>query len=78
MKIKLRYFGVILLPLFLLANAGCHDEDLDNPFFRIEVIGKGYDCGDTYLVRFHEEDEERINKFLENSNAYFPVFYAIG
>jgi hypothetical protein len=40
------------------------------------VIGKGMDCGDTFLVKFQEEDETRVNKYLEHSNAYFPVFYA--
>ena len=28
------------------------------------------------LIKFNEEDESRVNKYLEHTNAYFPVFYA--
>jgi hypothetical protein len=68
-------FKYLLVLLFFISPA-CEKDDPEKNYYIVEVIGRGMDCGDTFLVRFQEEDEARVNKYLEHSNAYFPVFYA--
>lgn len=67
-------FSIVLILVFGIS--GCKNDNLENEEFQVEVIGKGFDCVEIFLIKFLEEDEKRINKFLEHTNAYFPVFYA--
>ena len=71
----MRFHFKFLLILLLFIGLSCEKENPEKEYFVVEVIGKGMDCGDTFLVRFQEEDESRINKYLEQTNAFFPVFY---
>lgn len=72
---------VITLALSLFA---CSDEQESDSLnvspgaFRVEVVGRGLDCGDTFLIRFSENDENKVNAYLEHANSYYPVFYAVG
>lgn len=72
----MRYHFKFLLILLFFTSLACEKDDPEKDYFFVEVIGKGMDCGDTFLVKFQEEDEARVNKYLEQTNAYFPVFYA--
>lgn len=76
MKTLIRFF----LFVALLSFNACTDENesAESDLFQVEVLGKGMDCGDLFLVRFETEKEADINKYLEETNAYFPVFYAVG
>jgi hypothetical protein len=65
-----------LLLLAVLYVTACEKDSGREDFFLVEVVEKGIDCGETYLIKFQEEDEKRVNKYLEHTNAYFPVFYA--
>lgn len=65
------------LILFVFLIHACEKTEWEKEVFTVEVLGVGMDCGDTYLIQFREEDEQKINRYLENTNAYFPVFYAV-
>lgn len=67
----------IAFVIIVICYFGCEKNDEVEPeVFRVEVLGKGMDCGDLFLIKFDENDEERINKYLEHSNSFFPIFYA--
>jgi len=73
--------AVFTLTLFIFS---CSDEQAEEQMyaspdsFQVEVVGKGLDCGDTFLIRFADKDENRVNAYLGRTNAYYPVFYAVG
>lgn len=71
-----RYLKYILVLLAVFYLSGCRSDAGGGDFFLVKVIGKGVDCNETYLVKFQEEDEERVSKYLEEMNTHFPVFYA--
>ncbi|MGC9355574.1 MAG: hypothetical protein ACP5D9_17125, partial [Mariniphaga sp.] len=52
---------LLLLAAFYLA--ACEKDSGSEDFFLVEVVGKGTDCGETYLIKFQEEDEKRVNKY---------------
>ena len=69
-----------MLAFAVFACSDQHESDsLNAPSatFQVEVVGKGMDCGDIFLIRFSENDENRVNSYLADSNAYYPVFYAV-
>lgn len=76
----MKNFLKILFVLFLVSFASCKDEveNAGDEKFQVEVLGKGMDCGDLFLIRFEENDEERLNNYLQPNNAFYPVFYALG
>jgi len=77
MRTLFKYLLVLLFFISLACKKNDPEkDDSEKDYYFVEVIGRGMDCGDTFLVRFQEEDEARVNKYLEQSNAYFPVFYA--
>lgn len=74
---KLKLLSGIFLLVFIVGCFGCQKDDEEVEIFQVEVIGKGFDCGDVFLIKFNEEDENKVRKYHENSNAFYPVFYAI-
>lgn len=48
------------------------DHQTDN-FFKVKVIGKGMDCGDTYLVEFQDKFKEMYQIV---GNKHWNIFYA--
>ena len=70
-----KYLNFVLF-LVVLGTTSCVEEAYDDNIFMVEVLGVGMDCGDTWLIKFNEGDEREVNRYLENTNAYFPVFYA--
>ncbi len=76
----MRVFLKIAILSFLVISLSCKDDEENSTpeIFQVEVLGKGMDCGDLFLIRFEEDDRERVNKYLEYTNAYYPVFYAVG
>lgn len=70
----------ILIAVLLFSFNACKKEDKNTEveYFQVEVLGQGLDCGELFLVRFEPGNEEDINRYLEQTNAYFPVFYAVG
>ncbi len=73
---KFKLLSGIFLLVFIVGSFGCDKNDEEDVVFLVEVIGKGMDCGSTFLIRFQEEDENKVRKYHENSNAFYPVFYA--
>lgn len=74
---KLKLWAGIFLLVFIIGSFGCDKNDNeDDDVFLVEVIGEGMDCGSTFLIQFQEEDENKVRKYHENSNAFYPVFYA--
>lgn len=72
----LKLFPLLIFCMFFFS---CKEEgDKESEVFRVEVLGKGMDCGNLFLIRFEEDDESRVTKYLEYTNAYYPVFYAVG
>ena len=74
--VKLNLWASIFLLVLIVGNFGCNKNNEDDDVFLVEVIGKGMDCGSTFLIQFKEEDENKIRKYHENTNAFYPVFYA--
>jgi len=72
------HFRIILfISIFsLLGSVGCEKEELENEWFNAEVLGKGIDCGDTFLINFMEGDKEKIYQILKMEDAWFPTYYA--
>ena len=73
---RFKFIGNTLLLFFFLCIFSCDkNEDEENIFF-VEVLGKGMDCGDTFIVQFKEEDKSKVRKYHENTNSFYPVYYA--
>jgi len=69
---------ILIAVVILFCIIGCDKGDIEEPeVFQVEVLGKGMDCGDNFLIRFKEEDKARINRYLNHTSTYFPVFYAV-
>ena len=69
-----KYLKYLLLLTAFCVTACQRDSDKKNSFL-VEVVGTS-DCGDLFLVKFREEDKEKINRLFEVNNADFLVFYA--
>ena len=72
----MKKYLLILFMLLILFNFGCQKEDVEPDVFQVEVLEKGLDCGDLFLIQFDEQDENRLKKYLKNTYSLFPVFYA--
>ena len=72
-------YKILLISALFLAFA-CKDEEENtgDKIFQVEVLGKGMDCGDLFLIRFEAGVEQNVYKYSEQTNAYYPVFYAVG
>ena len=71
---KLKLLAGIFLLVFIVANCGCNKNDDDDDVFLIEIIGEG--CGDACPVKFEDDDENRVEKYLEHTNSFYSMFYA--
>ena len=72
----MKYLFFIEFLFFIVFLSSCEKDDLGDEIFTVEVLCVGMDCGDTYLIQFRDEDEKKVNSFLDYTNAYFPIFYA--
>jgi hypothetical protein len=69
---------LFLTVFFLFSTGGCEKEELENEWFIAEVLGKGMDCGGTYLINLMKGDREKIFQILKmESDAWFPTYYAL-
>ncbi len=70
---------IIFISIFLfIGSSGCKKDELHEEWFNAEILGKGIDCGDTYLISFIQTDKEEILEILEiEEDGLFPTYYAL-
>jgi hypothetical protein len=74
--IKLKFLAGIFLLVFIVGSFGCNKNDEDDDVFLVEVISEETSCGGAILIQFEEVDDNKVRKYHENPNAFYPVFYA--
>lgn len=61
----------LILFLFTILLYSCDDRDKNERVYNAIVLGKGMDCGETYLIEF----DNNVSELPENS--FDNVYYAI-
>lgn len=61
----------LILFLFTILLYSCDDSDKNERVYNATVLGKGMDCGETYLIEFDDD----VSELPENS--FDNVYYAI-
>ena len=60
--------AVILLSLGVFLTVSCEKQEpqVSDEYFKVTVLGKGFDCGNTFVIRFNEEVAELPDSPVKN------------
>jgi len=63
-------YKMLLIALLTLTFSSCNNDDDNNELFNAVVIGKGLDCGDSFLIKFNENTAGLPNSI---DNTYYEI-----